>query len=188
MRQAKFRYGVDTGPFEFGPKRGGQTGPEATPAVASVGTTEVEVAYSDEVVAELLYMIEEEKLAGDVYETFYDIYGLKIFASIGASEDRHFDALVSQADAMGIDTDQFVFAETGSFDDPELQELYDTLIETGSASLTSALEVGAAIETKDIVDIAAAMEDVEGTVLAGVYANLLAGSENHLVAFEGLLG
>lgn len=188
MRQAQFQFGAARGPFGQGPRQGGRDNPDATVIEHPEDIAVADVTYSDEVIAELVYMIEEEKLAGDVYEAFYEMYGLKIFNSIAISEDKHFDALIGQAEAIGIDTDQFVFAEAGSFEDPELQDMYDTLIVTGSQSLTSALEVGAAIETKDIVDISAAIEDVEGTVLAGVYANLLAGSENHLVAFEGLLG
>ncbi|MDF1718760.1 MAG: DUF2202 domain-containing protein [Antarcticimicrobium sp.] len=143
--------------------------------------------YSDEAISELRYMIEEEKLAGDIYETFHDMYGLKVFKNIARSEDRHFNAVIKQADKIGIDTDEFLFEPSGGFLDAELQALYDTLLEAGSESLTAALEVGVAIESKDITDIAAAIEDVEGTRLAKVYGNLLTGSENHLSAFESLL-
>lgn len=143
--------------------------------------------YSDEAISELRYMIEEEKLAGDIYEYFYDMYGLKVFKNIARSEDRHFNAVIKQADKIGIDTDEFLFEPSGSFLDAELQALYDTLLEAGRESLTAALEVGVAIESKDITDIAAAIEDVEGTRLAKVYGNLLTGSENHLSAFESLL-
>lgn len=191
MRHAQFTFGAAKGPFGHGAQNGGPRGrqdaPDTTVPDPVAETPVTGVTYSDQVVAELIYMIEEEKLAGDVYEAFHEMYGLNIFKNIGASEDNHFNALIGQAQALGLDTDQFVFAEAGQFDDPELQELYDTLVQTGSVSLTSALEVGVAIETKDMVDIAAAIEDVEGTSLAGVYENLLAGSENHLVAFEGLL-
>ena len=188
MKQAQSKFGGAHGPFVTTPPwHGNQDTADATGLVGPSDTLVTEVAYSDEVIADLIYMIEEEKLAGDVYEAFYEMYGLKIFDNIAASEDRHFEALLGQAEALGIDTDVFVFAEAGSFEDLELQALYDELIETGAQSLTSALEVGAAIETKDIVDIAEAIEDVEDTALAGVYANLLAGSESHLVAFEGML-
>lgn len=157
---------------------------DATPAADGSQATE---PYSDEAVSELLYMIEEEKLAGDIYEAFYDLYGVQIFDNIARSEDKHFDALVGQADKLGIDTDQFVLADPGEFTNPELQDMYDTLLADGSQSVTDAFEVGLAIEEKDMVDIAAAVEQVEGTQLAEVYDNLLTGSGYHLDAFALML-
>ncbi|TDK48949.1 DUF2202 domain-containing protein [Antarcticimicrobium luteum] len=143
--------------------------------------------YSDAAIAELLYMIEEEKLAGDIYEAFHEMYGLKVFENIAESEDQHFNALIEQAEPLGIDVDQFVFEPAGTFSNPELQEMYDTLLAQGSESVTGALEVGKAIEERDMVDIAAAIEGVEGTKLATVYDNLLTGSSYHLDAFDSLL-
>lgn len=147
----------------------------------------VSATYSDESIRELLFMIEEEKMAGDIYAAFYDMYGLNIFSNIAASEDQHFDALINQAKNIGLDVDQFIYEDSGTFADAELQEMYDTLLTQGSLSLTNALEVGAAIEEKDMVDIAAAADAVEGTSLASVYDNLLNGSANHLEAFQGAL-
>ncbi|WP_223428528.1 DUF2202 domain-containing protein [Tateyamaria pelophila] len=167
---------------------GGRGQQEAPTEPQEPVTTPVETTYSDDVVAELLFLMEEEKLAGDVYEAFYDLYGIKIFDNIAASEDRHFAALEAQAEALGIDMDEFVFSEPGSFENEELQALYDSLIESGSASVTDALNVGVAIEEKDIIDLAAAAASVEGTALADVYQNLLTGSEYHLEAFNVLLG
>jgi len=179
---AKFQYGRDAGETGFaGAGRG-----KAEAAESAQTTT---VTYSDEAISELVYMIEEEKLAGDVYEAFYDMYGTAIFNNIAQSEDRHFDALITQAENIGIDTDTdtFIFAEAGNFENDELQELYDSLVEAGSASLTAALEVGVLIEEKDMVDINNAIDQVEGTTLAAVYENLLMGSSFHLDAFEGML-
>ena len=143
------------------------------------------VSYDDDAISELLYMIEEEKLAGDIYEAFYDLYGVKVFDNIAQSEDKHFDALINQAEKIGIDVDEFVFAPAGEFTNEELQEMYDDLLAAGSESLDAAVAVGVAIEEKDMVDIAEAAALVEGTQLASVYDNLLAGSANHLEAFEG---
>lgn len=150
------------------------------------GTTD-QAAYSDAAVAELLYMLEEEKLAGDIYDAFHDQYGATVFDNIAQSEDSHFDALLTQAETLGLDTDRFVFNDPGTFENPDLQEMYDTLLAQGSVSLNAALEVGVAIETKDMTDIAAAAELVEGTQLEQVYDSLLTGSSHHLDAFESLL-
>lgn len=137
---------------------------------------------------ELVFMLQEEKMAGDIYTAFFEQTGMKIFANIAASEESHANALTRQAEKLGVNVDAFVFQPSGSFVDPEIQSLYDDLLAQGSVSATAALEVGILIETKDMVDLAAAAEAVEGTTLAGVYESLLAGSANHLEAFEGVLG
>lgn len=145
------------------------------------------VTYSEDAISELKYMIEEEKLAGDLYDAFYDLYGAAIFTNIAASEDKHFDALIGQAEKIGVDVDEFVFAPEGTYADSDMQELYDTLLEIGSQSVEDAINVGIMIETKDMADIAVAADAVEGTPLANIYDNLLAGSANHLDAFEAWL-
>ncbi|WP_216640109.1 DUF2202 domain-containing protein [Rhodovulum sp. P5] len=145
-------------------------------------------AYTDEDIANLLYMLEEEKLAGDIYEALYDQTGLQIFANIAESEDSHVAALLAQADVMDIDVSAILAEPAGSFVNPDLQALYDTLLAQGSESATAALEVGVLIEETDIVDLQEAASSVEGTALAAVYDNLLDGSANHLDAFEAWLG
>ena len=149
---------------------------------------ETEISLSDEAVAELLYLIEEEKLAGDIYEAFYAQTGAKIFDRIAASEDRHMDALVKQAAAAGLDVSGLLALPEGTYQDDDLQALYDELLAMGSQSRDAALEVGVLIETTDIVDLQEASESVEGTQLADVYDALLKGSISHLDAFESLLG
>ena len=150
--------------------------------------TDGATVYSDEAIEDLKFMIEEEKLAGDIYDAFYDAYGLKIFDNIGESEDQHFEAIADYATKIGVDVDSFVFLPAGEYENPELQALYDTLLAQGLESVTAALEVGVVIEEKDLVDIAIAVDSVEDTVLADIYQNLLDGSYSHLAAFDALLG
>jgi hypothetical protein len=146
---------------------------------ASVTTT-----YSEDAKAELLFMLEEEKLAGDLYEALYKKTGLKVFQNIAASEDKHFNALLRQADKIGLDTDDIVFNDPGEFENTELQTMYDNLLARGSRSDKAALRVGKNVERADIKDLKDAMDDVEGTKLYDVYDNLLQGSRNHWDAFD----
>lgn len=139
--------------------------------------------YSDADIATLLFMLEEEKLAGDVYAQLYADTGLRIFDNIAASEDRHFAALLNQAEKIGLDVDAILAAPAGRYVDPALQALYDDLMAKADASVTDALEVGKLIEETDIIDLQAAIGSVLDTPLADVYESLLAGSENHLDAF-----
>jgi len=134
---------------------------------------------TDEVAAMLQYMRQEEKLAHDVYQLFGAMYeglqpGAKIFDRITQSEQRHTDAVVRLLDAYGL-VDEAAGLAPGEFANPELQELYTTLVTVGEAGYQEALGVGVLIEQKDMSDI------------VQVYTNLLAGSTNHLDAFMKVL-
>lgn len=145
--------------------------------------TPAEVALTAEEAASLRFMIEEEKLAGDLYEAFAGQTGLIVFDRIADSEDRHFDALVRQAERAGIDVGDLLALPAGEFADAELQAMYDELLASGSVSAEAALAVGQAVESADIADLTDTMAKMESVVLIGVYGHLLAGSERHLEAF-----
>ena len=133
----------------------------------------------------LLFMREEEKLAGDVYDYFYDSWGTAIFGNIAASEDEHTLAIRELLDAYGIADTASV--QPGVFQNAELQDLYDELTSQGSQSERDALLVGAAIEEIDILDLEAYMAGTENRDIIEVYGNLRNGSENHLRAFTKVL-
>ncbi len=133
--------------------------------------------------ASLLFMIEEEKMARDVYDALYEQTGLKIFDNISNSEQKHMNALLNAAAKLGVDTSTLNM-DAGVFVNTEISDLYTQLLIQGSVSTTAALEVGALIEATDIADLQEAIATVDVTLLGQVYANLLNGSENHLNAFE----
>lgn len=145
------------------------------------------MTYSQANLDALIYMIEEEKLAGDIYDAFYEQTGLRVFDKIGDAEDQHMATLIAQAEIAGLNLDTVLSLPEASYSKPELQALYDTLLATGSVSTTAALEVGVAIELTDIADLELAVVDLVGTPLGTAYVNLLNGSNNHLAAFEGWL-
>lgn len=133
--------------------------------------------------ASLFFMIEEEKMARDVYDALFEQTGLAIFDNISNSEQKHFDALLNTAAKLGVDT-SFVSNEAGVFENTQIAELYTKLLEQGSASYTAALEVGALIENVDIADLNDAIATTDIALLGQAYQRLLNGSENHLSAFE----
>ncbi len=147
---------------------------------------------TDEVAAMLQYMRQEEKLAHDVYQLFGAMYeglqpGAQIFDRITQSEQRHTDAVVRLLDAYGL-VDEAAGLAPGEFANPELQELYTTLVTVGEAGYQEALGVGVLIEQKDMTDIVAAIElSAAYPDIVQVYTNLLAGSTNHLAAFMKVL-
>lgn len=167
--------------------------PSGTPATTA--TSDVPVAdaavvdvseLTDDDVAGLLWMREEEQLAHDVYVALGDEWGLRIFDNIAASETTHIEAVVGLLDAYGVD-DPAQGNEPGTFTNPAIQELYDELVADGSASLEAALAVGALIEELDISDLRARSAATDVAEITTVYANLERGSRNHLRAFTSQL-
>ena len=137
---------------------------------------------SEEEIADLLFMREEEKLAHDVYTVMYGLYDLEIFTKIAASELKHTDAIKMLLDRYGLE-DPVGDNGPGEFTNEDLQTLYNELIESGSQSQTEALLAGLAIEEIDILDLEEAIAETELPAILMVYGNLLKGSSNHLRAF-----
>jgi len=131
--------------------------------------------------SQLLYLIEEEKLAHDVYTVLGDTWGGNVFVNIAASETTHQEAVAALLPDYGL-TDPRV-NEVGLFQDASLQALYDQLIAEGMRSRDDAIDVGVLIEQTDIADLTEALDDAPDDV-AVVLERLLAGSQNHLAAFE----
>lgn len=131
------------------------------------------------------YMVEEEKLAYDVYTRLAEMYpDVPVFANIAKSEATHVSAVLALADKYGIEV---TLREPGVFDNEHIQELYNQLIEKGSQSLKDALEVGATIEEVDIVDLKDWVSKVSHDDIKQVFECLMMGSRNHLRAFTGTL-
>lgn len=142
---------------------------------------------NDAETATLLHMVEEEKLAHDVYVALGDDTGLGIFDRIAASETKHTDAVRALLDARDID-DPTAGAAVGEFTDPAFDELYADLVAEGSASVDAALQVGVQIEELDIADLKAAIAETDQADIDTVYGHLLTASGHHLTAFENQLG
>ncbi len=130
----------------------------------------------------LVFMREEEKLARDVYITFYNTWGLKVFNNISKAEQKHTNAIKALLEKYELE-DPMEVDEFGVFENEDLQNLYNSLIETGKQSLVEALKVGAAIEEIDILDLIKYKEKVDNEDIIFVYDNLTRGSRNHLRAY-----
>lgn len=133
----------------------------------------------------ILLMREEEKLAHDVYSTFYESYGMPVFNNISKSESVHTSAILHMINGFGLD-DPYVEG-TGNYSNEAFADLYVQLSEQGSAGLVEALKVGAFIEEYDIADLQELIDETENETIKRVYGNLLRGSTFHLKAFTGIL-
>lgn len=134
--------------------------------------------------ASLTYLREEEKLALDVYTQLDSIWGasIKVFGNIAKSEATHTETVRQLLLRYNL-TDPSVNLGSGRFVNATLQGLYDSLVSQGTTSLSAALQVGAAIEEIDIVDIRNALVGIDNQDIRLVYDNLEKGSRNHLRAF-----
>lgn len=131
---------------------------------------------------QLLYLIEEEKLAHDVYTVLYDKYGARVFGNILQSESTHQSRVLTLLEDRNI-ADPRKDA-VGEFSDPDLQKLFDDLIAKGIKSEQDAHEVGVTIEEVDIADITKQLETASDVDVIQTLEDLRRGSENHLRAFN----
>lgn len=141
---------------------------------------------SEEELAGLLLMREEEKLARDVYAALYEVWNIPIFQSISRSEAQHMESMKLILDRYEI-ADPVGTDEPGVFEDEVLQGLYDELVEKGSGSLAAALTVGATIEDLDIADLERLIGESDNDDIRVVYQNLMKGSRNHIRSFVSQL-
>ena len=152
------------------------------------GTGTALLAYEEpdaEEIAALTYMVEEEKLARDVYNTLYETWNIPVFANIAQAEQKHMDAIISLLDKYGLENPALL--DAGSFVNTDLQTLYINLVAAGQTNEEEALLVGATIEDVDISDLNHDLELVDNEDITRVFENLRRGSENHLRAFSALL-
>lgn len=139
---------------------------------------------SDAEKEDLLYMAEEEKLAGDVYSALNEKWNLRVFDNIIRAERTHESAVKTLLARYSLSDPT---KGLGEFSNESLQRLYDDLVAQGSASVEKALMVGASVEEIDILDLDRSMAKTDREDILLVYNNLRRGSENHLRAFVNSL-
>jgi hypothetical protein len=134
---------------------------------------------------DLQFLIEEEKLARDVYLYASELYNEQIFSNISGSEQTHMNKVAELLDKYGLSYE--LSEERGIFYDTELQQLYTDLVATCDKGLVDALTVGATIEDLDINDIILNEANTTNADLLVVYDNLKCGSRNHIRAYASSL-
>jgi hypothetical protein len=131
-----------------------------------------------------VYLIQEEKLARDVYSVLYETRGIKIFDNILRAEVNH-QMLVAQILSRYNITDPTTDRQIWEFVDTQLQDLYTKLISQWKQSPDQALNVGIAIETQDIQDIQQTLQLFDDKPdIQDILHKLLSWSQRHLQAFS----
>jgi hypothetical protein len=146
--------------------------------------TTVSAAADADLAEDLQLMREEERMARDLYKAFADKYdNAAPFSRITVSEDRHYDAVGVLLDRYEV-SDPSAGKAAGTYAYPEIQKLYDGWLAEGNASVQAAYQVGVELETADIADLKAAINEHTEADVDQVFGSLLMGSEHHLEAFQ----
>ena len=133
--------------------------------------------------AQLLYLVEEEKLAHDVYTALDAVSISPKFKNISGAEQTHMDYISALLVTYGI-KNPTIGKKAGVFTNKELSALYKTLVTKGKKSAIDAIQVGIIIEEKDLADLATLSKSITQTDIKTAVAFLKKGSENHLRAFK----
>ncbi len=139
---------------------------------------------TDSQTAVVAALAEEEKLAHDLYVAFADQYGTPPFTRIADAETQHLAQVRIILERYAI-ADPTAGLAAGTFATAATQDLYDTLLADGSAGVEAAFQAARTVESTDVADLQSAVVGVTAPDVLQVYANLLAGSGRHLVAFGG---
>jgi hypothetical protein len=132
----------------------------------------------------LVFMLEEERLARDVYDHLFVKWGLSQFENISTSEQSHMDAVETLLKKYDL---PYSILEAGTFQNADLQAAYNSLVAQGNEDLVGALTSGATIEDLDIFDLENWMDQIENDEILNVFSKLQCGSRNHLRAFTNSL-
>lgn len=129
----------------------------------------------------LLFMLEEEKLAHDIYTQMYQKWNIKQFGNIKESEKIHIEKVQLLLDKNKV---PYEILPLGKFKNQNLQNLYNNLITKGNLSEIEALKVGATVEEVDIFDLIRLKKETQNKQIIDTYNLLECGSRNHLRAFS----
>lgn len=132
--------------------------------------------------AQLQYLVEEEKLARDVYLYLAANVTSSKFANIARAEQIHMDQV-----GLILKTYKFTNPTSGRargvFVNKTLQSLYTNLTAKGSTDIWAAYQVGIDIENLDISDIQNDLKLTMPIDMKLMLNRLLNGSISHLAAF-----
>lgn len=132
----------------------------------------------------LLFQIDEERMARELYTAFGAKWGLQPFAMIPTAEARHEAMLRQLASRGGVTAPTAVAAH---FDSAEVQQRYNDLLALGLESADSALRAAAFVEEQDIADLNTLISSTDNPALKEVATALKTASGHHLQAFVGVL-
>jgi hypothetical protein len=154
-------------------------------AISTSNTTRMGTNNTTAIQKSLAYMYDEERLAQEVYLAIYNKQPVQQLSKIASkAEGRHIDAVKSLAQRYGVSTP---YQQSGRYQSPHIQSLYNELYSKGIRSKKDALEVGCMVEVIDVDDLNNYMNEAQKANAQDVletYTFLRKGSYNHYWAFD----
>ena len=133
--------------------------------------------------AQLKYLIEEEKLARDVYTYLAGKVTTRKFSNIARSEQTHMNYMATLL-AKYKQVNPTTGKAAGVFVNKDIQVLYNTLTVEGAAGLLQAYGVGVKVEKVDIGTLKEILAKPMPVDVKAALDLMLAASYNHLEAYS----
>ena len=133
--------------------------------------------------AQLKFLVEEEKMARDIYNFLATKVTTRKFSNIARSEQTHMNyiaSLLTKYKQVKPTTGK----AAGVFVNKDIQALYNTLTAEGAAGLLQAYGVGVKVEEVDIASLKELLAKAMPADVKAALDLLLAASYNHLEAFS----
>jgi len=156
----------------------GGPGAAGTCRLAPAGAVEL----SADEAKSLVFQVEEERMARELYAAFAAQWDLRPFHRLQAAESRHEEALRALAARAGVALPP---TAPGKFAAAVLQQRHDTLCARGLISAAEARAAGEAIERQDLSDLRQLLAVLKNGAFRTVADNLARATERHLAAFSG---
>lgn len=134
----------------------------------------------------LVYFREEEKLAADAFDYFYEMWTNKLFLTFKNSETKHECRFRELLDYYGIEDPVKEYGR-GEFGSDSLEYYYVSIISFGSKSLLHSFLAGAEIEEKTVYELGNAIKVIDNENLTEVYKTHKISSEGYLRVFAAKL-
>ncbi len=146
-------------------------------AAAYSGLSQVKFAFSPEDQKSVEHMIEEERLAVELYQMLAKVWDQPIFKEILAEEKVHLVRVQRLGKKYHVEESQ---REYGEYLDQNLQNLFNGFRIRANASEKEALLVAAEFEERDIVDLQKYFNTTDNADLIITYEFLLEEAKDHL--------
>ncbi len=132
--------------------------------------------------AQLKFLVEEEKMARDVYTYLATKVTTRKFSNIARSEQTHMNYLATLLTKYKL-WNPTTNRKAGVFYNVDLQVMYNALIAEGGAGIVEAYGVGVKVENADIASLNELLLNPMPVDVKAALDLLLAASNNHLEAF-----
>ena len=132
--------------------------------------------------SQLKFLVEEEKMARDVYIYLAANVTTMKFANISKSEQTHMDYVATVLKTYKI-WNPTTNRKVGVFYNKEIQGLYNDLIKSGSVGALEAFAAGVTVETVDIASLEELLAKDSPADAKAMLTLLLNASQKHLAAF-----